>query len=69
LGRLEGRYLFADHCNERLRSFRPSRDGADGAGPVREHSLEAPAATSFLSGRKNRVYVTTILGDLFRLKR
>jgi glucose/arabinose dehydrogenase len=65
LNRLQGRYLFADHCRGPLRSFVPAQGGA---GPLRELKVEAPGVTSFLSGRKGRVFITTITGELLRLR-
>ncbi|MBK5115505.1 MAG: hypothetical protein JJE23_01145 [Thermoleophilia bacterium] len=65
LNRLQGRYLFADHCRGPLRSFVPAQAGA---GPLRELKVEAPGVTSFLSGRKGRVFITTITGELLRLR-
>ena len=67
LKRLEGRYLFADHCRTSLRSFVPAIAGATG---FREHRrlADAGAATSFFSGRRGRVYLTTLTGKLLRLR-
>jgi glucose/arabinose dehydrogenase len=66
LGALRGRYLYADFCEGQLRSFRPRLGGARRDKPVGVH-VDSP--TSFGLDRRNRVYVCSFGGPVYRLVR
>jgi glucose/arabinose dehydrogenase len=66
LGRLRGRYLYADFCAGRLRSFAPGPSGASGDGPVGVHISDP---SGFGQDTRNRIYVCSLDGPLYRLLR
>ncbi|HSJ16619.1 MAG TPA: PQQ-dependent sugar dehydrogenase, partial [Solirubrobacterales bacterium] len=51
---LYGRYLYADHCAGKLRSFVPKLSGARKDRPL---EVDVPSPTSFGEGVKGRIYV------------
>ncbi len=63
---LRGRYIYSDYCRSRLRSFIPRLDPP---AAVDEHfvgnRVEFPAAIT--TGRRDRIYVTTRPGPVFRI--
>ena len=62
LTNLFGRYLYADHCAGRLRSFVPRLGGAQGDRTL-DDSVASP--TSFTASPfTNRIYVTSLDGDV-----
>ena len=61
---LYGRYLYADFCLGRLRSFIPSPDGAT---DDRELDIEIPAVSSFAEDGAGNIYVLSLEGPVFRL--
>jgi glucose/arabinose dehydrogenase len=61
---LYGRYLYADYCEGRLRSFVPALAGAR---DDRELCLEVPALTSFGEDNAGRIYVASQTGPVYRL--
>ncbi len=62
---LYGRYLYADLCAGQLRSFVPDLDGARKDRPLGK-AISSP--TSFGEGVRNRIYVTSLEGGVWRLK-
>lgn len=66
LSNLLGRYLYADYCSGRLRSFVPALSGA-GPPVALDDTFDSP--TSFTSSPfDQRVYVTSLDGDVKRLE-
>lgn len=65
LASLYGRYLFADFCTGDLRSLIPEAAGARDEGGV---GVELPSPTSFVEGRRKRVYATSLDGGIYRIK-
>ena len=65
LGRLRGRYLFSDHCNGRLHALDPS----DSSRHVPHHAvgIRVRWPTSIVAGRRNRIYISSRNGAVFRL--
>ena len=61
---LYGRYLYADYCEGRMRSFVPSGDGARDDRPL---GVEVPAITSFGEDSSGRIYVASQSGPVYRL--
>ncbi len=61
---LRGRYVYTDACDGRLRSFRPRLGRASGDHPVGA-SVSAPG--SFGEDAYGRLYVTSLLGPVYRL--
>jgi glucose/arabinose dehydrogenase len=61
---LRGRYLYADFYRGQLRSFVPHRRHA---GDDRAVGLEVDQPSSFGTGSRNRVYVTSLAGPVYRL--
>ena len=61
---LRGRYVFADFCEGRLRSFRPRLDRVGRARPT---GLRVSNPISFGEDRRGRLYVITYSGRVFRL--
>ena len=61
---LYGRYLYADFCLGRLRSFIPSPDAAT---DDRELDIEIPAVSSFAEDGAGNIYVLSLEGPVFRL--
>ncbi len=63
---LRGRFLYSDYCNGRLRSFDPKSASI----PATDSSahLKVRFPTSIVSGRRNRIYVTSANGGVFRLR-
>jgi hypothetical protein len=66
LGALRGRYLYADFCQGQLRSFRPKLGGARRDKPV---GVNVDSPTSFGVDQRNRVYVCSFGGPVYRLVR
>jgi hypothetical protein len=66
LGGLRGRYLYADHCRGQLRSFRPKLGGARGDRPI---GVNVSLPSSFGVDNRNRIYVSSLEGPVFRLVR
>ena len=62
---LEGRHLFGDFCDTSLYSFRV--DGTR-ALDVRPLGIELPLVSSFGVDSSNRVYVTSLVGGVYRLE-
>ena len=62
---LRGRYLYNDHCNGRLLSLDPKE--ADPPVAVSDVGLRVRWPTSIVAGRKDRIYMTSRTGPLFRL--
>jgi glucose/arabinose dehydrogenase len=63
---LYGRYLYADLCAGELRSFVPELGGARKDRPLGE-AVSTP--TSFGEGVRNRIYLASQEGEVWRLKR
>ena len=61
---LFGRYLYADVCNGQLRSAVLSQAGATDDAPVGPTII---APTSFRSDSLHRIYVTSLVGQVYRL--
>ncbi len=61
---LYGRYLYADFCRGRLRSLIASPQGA---ADDRYLGIDVEAPTSFSDGKRGRVYLTSLLGGVYRL--
>ncbi|MDQ3103492.1 MAG: PQQ-dependent sugar dehydrogenase [Actinomycetota bacterium] len=61
---LAGRYLYSDVCNGQLRSIVPALAGGSGDVAL---GLDVEGPTSFVSDRKDRVHVTSLSGDVYRL--
>jgi Glucose / Sorbosone dehydrogenase len=61
---LRGRYLYADFYRGQLRSFLPHRRHARGDRAV---GLHVDQPSSFGTGSRNRVYVTSLDGPVYRL--
>jgi hypothetical protein len=61
---LYGRYLYADFCRGRLRSLIASPQGA---ADDRVLGVRVNAPTSFSDGRGGRVYMTSLVGGVYRL--
>ncbi len=63
---IRGRYIFSDHCRGRLRSFTPKTDP-----PLAEDEhyvgLRVDYPTAITTGRRDRIYVTTRFGAIFRI--
>ena len=66
LGKLRGRYLYADFCRGQLRSFRPSVNGASGDRPV---GVDVDSPSSFGEDTHHRIYVCSLNGPVYRLVR
>jgi glucose/arabinose dehydrogenase len=66
LGRLRGRYLYADFCAGRLRSFQPRLGGAVGDRGIGVH-VDSPS--SFGEDDRHRIYVCSLDGPVYRLVR
>jgi glucose/arabinose dehydrogenase len=65
LPKLEGRYLYSDYSDGKLRSFEPKLSGAKGD---RKLGVTVERPTSFMPGPDQTVYITSITtGKLFRL--
>jgi glucose/arabinose dehydrogenase len=64
LGGLRGRYLYSDYCAGNLRSFVPGPGGARGDHSIGVH-VDGP--TSFGVDTRNRVYVCSLGGPVYRL--
>jgi glucose/arabinose dehydrogenase len=62
---LYGRYVYADLCAGKLRSFVPKLAGARKDRPL---GLDVPSPTSFGEGIKGRIYVASLEGGVWRLK-
>ena len=64
---LRGRYLYADHCEGVLRSFVPNlaANRAEDDAPI---GLQLPTPTSFVTGARKQLYVTSLDGGLYRLE-
>ena len=65
LAGLRGRYIFSDHCNGRLLSLDPKE--GDPPVDVAAVHLRVRYPTSIVSGRRDRVYLTSRKGALLRL--
>jgi glucose/arabinose dehydrogenase len=63
---LYGRYLYADFCRGRLRSLIASPEGA---ADDRALGIRVKSPTSFSDGKGGRVYLTSLVGGVFRLAR
>lgn len=61
---LNGRYLFSDFCDSRIRSFRP---GPGRVKAARSTGLTAPQVSSFGANRRGAVFITSLEGPLYRL--
>jgi glucose/arabinose dehydrogenase len=61
---LEGRHLFGDFCDTSLYSFRVEGTRALDVRPL---GVELPLVSSFGVDSSNRVYVTSLVGGLYRL--
>ena len=61
---LYGRYLYADFCLGRLRSFIPAPGKAT---DDRELGIEIPAVSSFAEDGAGNIYVLSLEGPVFRL--
>jgi len=61
---LHGRYLFADLCDGRIRSFVPRLRRVRGA---RSSGLRVGSPVSFGEDRRRRVYVLSLSGSVYRL--
>jgi glucose/arabinose dehydrogenase len=66
LGGLRGRYVYADLCEGRLRSFVPHLRRAAGD---RRLGLSVPSPSSFGEDTRGRLYVASLEGPVFRLVR
>jgi len=62
---LRGRLLYSDFCNGQIRSIVPTLDGTHPAD--RALGLEVASPSSFVEGRRHRIYVTSLGGDVWRL--
>jgi glucose/arabinose dehydrogenase len=63
---LRGRYIYADHCGERLRSFRPRLKG-NGARADRALGLEVSSPVAFVEDLDGHVYAVSLDGPIYRL--
>ncbi len=63
---MRGRYLYSDHCRGRLRGFIPE---VDPPAALDEHYVGARVdyPTAITTGRRDRIYVTTRFGAVFRI--
>ncbi len=61
---LSGSYLFSDFCKGTLKSLERTRSGS---ALVRSLHLERPAVTSFGIDNRERVYITSLNGSVWRL--
>ncbi|GIK76802.1 MAG: hypothetical protein BroJett022_04920 [Actinomycetes bacterium] len=61
---LYGRYLYSDFCAGGLRSLVPAAGGAAGD---RDLGPRVAKISSITAGRRGRVYLTSLLGELYRL--
>ena len=61
---LYSRYLYADFCEGKLRSFVPHLRRASGDKKI---GLSVAAPTSFGEDTRHRVYVTSLEGPVYRL--
>lgn len=63
---MRGRYIFSDHCRGRLRGFIPE---VDPPAAVDEHyvGVRVDYPTAITTGRRDRIFVTTRFGAVFRI--
>lgn len=61
---LYGRYVFADFCTGDLRSLIGTPGGADDEGSA---GVDVPSPTSFASGRRGKLYITSQAGSVYRV--
>jgi glucose/arabinose dehydrogenase len=62
---LRNRYLYADLCTTRIRSFRFSNGSVTGA---RTEDLSAGQVVSFGRGSKGQIWIASITGPVYRIK-
>jgi glucose/arabinose dehydrogenase len=61
---LRGRYLFTDFCQPAIRSFAPRTGRVGGS---RSTGLSPPQISSFATGAKGRVWMSSLAGPVYRL--
>ncbi|MCB0875133.1 MAG: PQQ-dependent sugar dehydrogenase [Solirubrobacterales bacterium] len=63
---IRGRYIYSDHCRGRLRSFEFGTDPPTATG---DHyvGLRVDYPTAITAGRRDRIFVTTRFGTVFRI--
>jgi hypothetical protein len=64
LGSLYGRYVFTDLCRGSLRSIAPRLRRVRRARPL---GVSVREPTSFGEDRRGRIYVTSLVGPVYRL--
>jgi hypothetical protein len=64
LRRLSGRYLYGDYCRGQIRSFRISGGRATDDGSL---GMTVPELSSFGEDARGRVYMTSLIGPVYRL--
>jgi hypothetical protein len=62
--KLRGRYVYADFCRGQIRSLVASTGGASGD---RDLGPRLSNLSSIATGRRDRVYLTSLQGDVYRL--
>lgn len=62
---LEGRYLYGDFCEGKLRSF--TAELPEGPEDDRELGVEVPQLSSFGEDARGRIYATSLAGPVYRL--
>jgi hypothetical protein len=67
LGGLAGRYLYADFCKGEVRSLDPYAPNPSATDSATGLSVGLPS--SFGEGARNRIYVASLDGGVFRIRR